>query len=146
MPYVLLAIAIVTEVAATAALRASDGMTRLWPSVIVLVGYVICFFALSLCVRRVPIGVAYGIWSGVGIVLITIAGWYLYKQRVDMPAMVGMGLIIAGVLVIQVFSKTKTVEPPPGRAAESPTQVSALSPTVERDAPGPTDETPLPIP
>lgn len=113
MPYVYLAIAILTEVAATAALRASDGMTRLWPSLIVVVGYVICFFALALCVRRIPIGVAYGIWSGVGLVLITIAGWYLYKQRVDGPAMVGMAMIVAGVIVIQVFSKTKSVEPLP---------------------------------
>ena len=113
MPYVYLAIAILTEVAATAALRASDGMTRLWPSLIVVVGYVICFFALALCVRRIPIGVAYGIWSGVGLVLITIAGWYLYKQRVDGPAMIGMAMIVAGVIVIQVFSKTKSVEPLP---------------------------------
>lgn len=113
MPYVYLAIAIVTEVAATAALRASDGMTRLWPSVIVIVGYVICFFALALCVRRIPIGVAYGIWSGVGLVLITIAGWFLYRQRVDGPAMIGMGMIVAGVVVIQSFSRTKSVEPLP---------------------------------
>ena len=113
MPYVYLAIAIVTEVVATAALRASDGMTRLWPSVIVVVGYVICFIALALCVRRIPIGVAYGIWSGAGLVMITIAGWYLYKQRVDGPALIGMGMIVAGVVVIQVFSKTKSVEPLP---------------------------------
>ena len=113
MPYIYLAIAIVTEVAATAALRASDGMTRLWPSVIVVVGYVICFIALALCVRRIPIGVAYGIWSGAGLVMITIAGWYLYKQRVDGPALIGMGMIVAGVVVIQVFSKTKSVEPLP---------------------------------
>lgn len=113
MPYVYLAIAIVTEVAATAALRASDGMTRLWPSVVVVVGYVICFMALALCVRRIPIGVAYGIWSGAGLVMITIAGWYLYKQRVDGPAMIGMGMIVAGVVVIQVFSQTKSVEPLP---------------------------------
>lgn len=111
MPHIYLAIAILTEVAATAALRASDGMTRLWPSLIVVVGYVVCFFTLSLCVRRIPIGVAYAIWSGVGIVLITIAGWYLYRQRVDGPAMAGMGLIVAGVLVIQIFSRTQSVEP-----------------------------------
>ena len=111
MPYVHLAIAIVTEVAATAALRASDGMTRLWPSVIVVVGYLVCFYFLALCVRRIPIGVAYGIWSGVGLVLITIAGWFLYRQRVDGPALAGMGLIVAGVVVIQVFSKTQSVEP-----------------------------------
>lgn len=111
MPYLYLAIAIVTEVFATTALRAADGMTRLWPSVIVVVGYVVCFFALALAVKRIPLGVAYGIWSGVGIVTITIAGWFLYRQRVDGPAMVGMALIIAGVLVIQIFSGTKSVEP-----------------------------------
>ena len=111
MPYVYLAIAIVTEVIATTALRAADGMTRLWPSVIVIVGYVACFFALALAVKRIPLGVAYGIWSGVGIVTITIASWFLYRQRVDGPAMAGMALIIAGVLVIQLFSKTKSVEP-----------------------------------
>lgn len=111
MPYVYLAIAIVTEVIATAALRASNGFSNLWPSVVVVVGYVACFFALAMCVKRMPIGVAYAIWSGVGIVLITIAGWYLYRQRVDTPGIIGMGLIIAGVLVIQVFSSTKEVQP-----------------------------------
>ena len=123
MPYVYLAIAIVTEVVATTALRASDGMTRLWPSVVVVVGYVICFIALALCVRRIPIGVAYGIWSGAGLIMITIAGWYLYRQRVDGPAMIGMGMIVAGVVVIQVFSKTKSVEPP---ADPEPSKIEAL--------------------
>ncbi len=146
MPYVLLAIAIVTEVAATSALRASDGFTRLWPSVVVIVGYGVCFLALSLCVRRMPIGIAYGIWSGVGIVLITIAGWYLYRQRVDVPAMIGMGLIIAGVLVIQVFSQTKSVDPPAPRTEGDTVAAAPLAAAVDRDAPGPTDETPLPIP
>ena len=112
MPYVYLAIAIVTEVAATAALRASNGFTRPLPSIIVVVGYVICFIALAFCVRRIPIGVAYGIWSGVGLVLITIAAWWLYDQRVDAAAIVGMGLIVTGVVVIQVFSNTTSVEPP----------------------------------
>ncbi|MAD20700.1 MAG: QacE family quaternary ammonium compound efflux SMR transporter [Planctomycetaceae bacterium] len=115
LPYVYLAIAIVTEVAATAALRASNGFTRPLPSLVVVVGYVICFIALALCVRRIPIGVAYGIWSGVGLVLITIAAWWLYGQRVDAPAIVGMGLILAGVIVIQLFSNTKSVEPPQER-------------------------------
>lgn len=112
VPYLYLAIAIVTEVAATAALRASNGFTRPIPSIIVVVGYVICFIALALCVRRIPVGVAYGIWSGVGLVLITIAAWYLYGQGVDAAAMIGMGLIVAGVIVIQLFSNTTSVDPP----------------------------------
>ena len=120
MPYVYLAIAIVTEVVATAALRASNGFSNLWPSVVVVVGYVVCFFALAMCVKRMPIGVAYAIWSGVGIVLITIAGWYLYRQRVDLPGILGMGLIIAGVLVIQIFSSTKEVEPLEETTAAAP--------------------------
>ena len=126
MPYVYLAIAIVTEVIATAALRASNGFSNLWPSVVVVVGYVACFFALAMCVKRMPIGVAYAIWSGVGIVLITIAGWFLYRQRVDAPALAGMGLIVAGVVVIQVFSKTQSVEPLDDAAApgsETPMEV-----------------------
>ena len=125
MPYVYLAIAIVTEVVATAALRASNGFSNLWPSVVVVVGYVICFFALAMCVKRMPIGVAYAIWSGVGIVLITIAGWYLYRQRVDLPGVIGMGLIIAGVLVIQIFSATKEVEPLP--EATKPAEAAAVA-------------------
>jgi len=130
VPYLHLAIAILTEVAATSALRASNGFTRFWPSVVVIVGYGICFLALSLCVRRMPIGVAYGIWSGIGIVLITIAGWYLYRQRIDGPAMIGMGLIIAGVLVIQVFSRTKTVDPPSPDEAPHLVAESADEPSV----------------
>ncbi|MFM1833713.1 MAG: hypothetical protein RLZZ461_2029 [Planctomycetota bacterium] len=143
MTYLQLAIAILTEVAATSALRASDGFTKFWPSVIVVVGYGVCFLALSLCVRRMPIGVAYGIWSGVGIVLITIAGWYLYRQRMDGPAIAGMGLIIAGVLVIQVFSQTKSVEPPtsgdtPGERAPDPS--GGASGSINGTAPeGPAD-------
>ena len=101
-----LVIAIGCEVAATSALKASEGFTRPLPSVVVVTGYVLAIYLLSLTLRTIPVGVAYAIWSGVGIVLITIIAWVLFKQRLDPPAMVGMGLIVAGVLVINVFSKS----------------------------------------
>jgi len=104
--YVYLAVAIVAEVIATTALRAADGFTQLWPSVISIVGYVVAFYFLSLTLRSMPVGIAYAIWSGVGIVLISLAGWLIYKQLLDLPALLGMGLIMAGVIVINLFSKT----------------------------------------
>lgn len=100
-----LAIAIVAETIATSAMKASEGFTRLVPSTIVVVGYGIAFYFLSITLRSVPVGVAYAIWSGVGIVLITAVGWVLYGQKLDLPAILGMGLIIAGVVVMNVFSK-----------------------------------------
>jgi small multidrug resistance pump len=106
MKYIYLLIAILSEVAATSALRASDQFTRLWPSVIVVVGYGLAFYFMSLTLKSIPVGVAYAIWSGVGIVLVSITGFLLYKQRLDMPAILGMGLIVAGVLVINLFSKS----------------------------------------
>lgn len=100
-----LAIAIVAEVVATSALKSSDSFTRLWPSVAVVVGYSTAFFFLSLTLRSVPVGVAYAIWSGVGVVLISIVGWLAFDQKLDAAAMLGMGLIVAGVFVLNVFSK-----------------------------------------
>ena len=105
MPYLFLALAIVCEVFATSALKACDGFTRLGPSVLVVIGYVAAFCFLSLALRHVSIGVAYAIWSGAGIVLISLAAWLVYGQRLDVPAMLGMGLIVAGVAVIQLFSR-----------------------------------------
>lgn len=102
-----LAIAIVAEVIATSALKASDGFSRTLPSVITAVGYGIAFWCMSISIRTVPVGVAYAIWSGVGIVLITAIAWILFKQRLDVPALIGMGLIVAGVLVINLFSKAE---------------------------------------
>lgn len=99
-----LGIAIVAETIATSAMKASEGFTRLAPSAVVVVGYLIAFYFLSLTLRTVPVGVAYAIWSGVGIVLITAVGWLLYGQKLDLPALLGMGLIIAGVVVMNVFS------------------------------------------
>ena len=104
--YTSLALAIVAEVVATSALQASAGFTRLWPSVLVVLGYGVAFYCLSLTLRTVPVGVAYALWSGLGIVLITAMGWVLYQQRVDAAALLGMALIMAGVAVIQLFSKT----------------------------------------
>ncbi len=106
MQWLYLAVAIVSEVIATSALKASEGFTRLWPSVIVVTGYVSAFYFLSLTLKTIPVGVAYAVWSGVGIVLIALIAWRLYGQTLDLPAIVGMGLIIAGVVVLNLFSKT----------------------------------------
>jgi small multidrug resistance pump len=101
-----LAIAIVAETAATTALKASAGFTRFWPSLLVVAGYAIAFYMLALTLRSIPMGVAYAVWSGVGIVLIALAGWVLYGQKLDAGALAGMALIVAGVLVMNLFSKT----------------------------------------
>ena len=104
--WLFLGIAIVAEVTATSALKASEGFSRLWPSAVVVLGYGVAFYCLSLTLKTVPVGVAYALWSGLGIVLITAVGWVLYQQRVDAAALLGMALIMAGVAVIQLFSKT----------------------------------------
>ncbi|WP_424065906.1 DMT family transporter [Paraburkholderia sp.] len=104
-PYVLLAIAIVAEVIATSALRASEGFSRLLFSVVVVVGYGIAFYCLSLTLKSIPVGVVYAVWSGVGIVLITLVAAVLYRQMPDLPAIIGLGLIISGVVVLNLFSK-----------------------------------------
>ena len=103
--YTSLGLAIVAEVVATSALQASAGFTRLWPSVLVVLGYGLAFYCLSITLKTVPVGVAYALWSGLGIVLITAVGWVLYQQRVDAAALLGMALIMSGVAVIQLFSK-----------------------------------------
>jgi len=109
MTYLYLAIAIIAEVAATSALKASAEFTNLIPSIIVVIGYGVAFYFLTLVLRVMPIGTTYAIWSGLGIVLVAIIGFFLYKQTLDMPAIIGMGLIIAGVVVINLFSKTISV-------------------------------------
>lgn len=105
-PYAALGVAIVAEVIATSALKASAGFTRLWPSVVAVLGYGTAFYCLSLTLQSLSVGVAYALWSGLGIVLVTIASYVLYRQSVDLPALIGMALIVAGVAVIQLFSKT----------------------------------------
>ncbi|MGF6878421.1 DMT family transporter [Paraburkholderia sp. MM5477-R1] len=104
-PYALLAIAIVAEVIATSAMRASDGFSRLLPSMVVVLGYGIAFYCLSLTLRSIPVGIVYAIWSGAGIVLITLVALVLYRQVPDVPAIIGLGLIVAGVVVLNLFSK-----------------------------------------
>lgn len=104
--WLLLAAAIVSEVIATSALKASDGFTRLWPSIVVIAGYGLAFYFLALTLRAIPIGVAYAIWSGVGIVLISAIGWLLFGQKLDAPAIIGITLIVAGVMVLNLFSKS----------------------------------------
>jgi len=106
MIYAYLMIAIAFEVLATSALKMTDGFTRLWPSVATVFGYALCFYFLSLTLRVIPVGVVYAIWSGAGILLITAIGWFYFRQALDLPAILGIGLIAAGVLVINLFSKT----------------------------------------
>ncbi|WP_420827870.1 DMT family transporter [Billgrantia antri] len=108
MAFVYLALAIVAEVVATSALKATDGFTRPGPSLLVVVGYAIAFFMLSLVLRTIPVGIAYAIWAGLGIVLVALVGVLVYGQRPDTPAVVGIGLIITGVVVIQLFSRLST--------------------------------------
>ena len=103
-----LSMAIVAEVIATSSLKASAEFTKFWPSVIVVVGYAIAFYFLSLTLRSIPVGIAYAVWSGLGIVLVSLVGWWLYNQTLDLASIIGMGLIIAGVLVINLFSKVNT--------------------------------------
>ncbi|MGO4704803.1 multidrug efflux SMR transporter [Microvirga sp. 2MCAF38] len=105
MNYAYLFAAILCEVVATSALKASDSFSRLWPSIIVVIGYGLAFYFLSLTLRTIPVGIAYAIWSGIGIVLIALVGWILFDQKLDLAAIVGLGLIIAGVLVVNLLSK-----------------------------------------
>ena len=100
----ILAIAIIAEVIATSALKVSEGFTRLIPSLVVVVGYAIAFYGLALTLKTIPVGVAYAIWSGMGIVLVTLIGWFLFDQKLDPAAIIGMVLIVAGVVVMNVFS------------------------------------------
>ena len=102
--WIFLSVAIMAEVIATSSLKASAEFTRFWPSVIVVVGYAIAFYFLSLTLRSIPVGIAYAVWSGLGVVLVSIVGWWLYNQTLDLASLIGIGLIIAGVLVINLFS------------------------------------------
>ena len=106
MGYFYLAIAIIAEVIATSALKASNEFTRLGPSIIVVLGYGSAFYFLSLVLKSIPVGIAYAIWAGVGIVLVTIVAAIMFKEIPDLPAIVGMVLIVSGVIVIHFFSKT----------------------------------------
>jgi small multidrug resistance pump len=104
-PWIFLSLAIIAEVIATTSLKASENFTRPGPTALVVVGYAIAFYFLSLTLKSLPIGIAYAVWSGVGIALITLIAWKLYGQTLDGPGLLGIGLIIAGVIVINLFSK-----------------------------------------
>ena len=106
MAYFYLSIAIITEVISTSALKASQEFTKLTPSIIVIVGYAISFYFMTLTLRTIPLGITYAIWSGLGIVLVTIIGIYLYKEMPDIYAVIGMAFIIIGVMIIHLFSKS----------------------------------------
>ena len=105
MNWLILGIAICAEVIATSALKASQGFTRLFPSILVVVGYAISFYLLSLTLKVIPIGITYAIWSGLGVVLISLVAWYFYGQKLDLASVIGISLIVAGVMVLNLFSK-----------------------------------------
>ncbi|AMS42748.1 SMR family transporter [Aminobacter sp. NyZ550] len=106
MNYIYLIVAVAFEVVATSALKETNGFTRLWPSVVALAGYACAFYFLSLVLRQVPVGIVYAMWCGAGIVFITAIAWIWFRQTLDLPALLGIGLIMAGVIVINLFSKS----------------------------------------
>ena len=105
MAYVYLGLAIIAEVIATSSLRATEEFTKIGPTIIMIVGYGVAFYCMTLALRAIPLGITYAIWSGLGIVLVSIVGIVLYDEKLDLPVAIGMGLIIAGVVVINAFSK-----------------------------------------
>ena len=104
--YLYFTISIILEVIATSSMKALDGFNKPIPLILVVLGYPISLFLLSLVVKTVPVGVAYAIWSGMGIVLVSIAAFFIYQQKLDMPAIVGMSMIVGGVAIMQLFSNT----------------------------------------
>ncbi len=109
-PYIPLTVTIPAEVVATTTLKSSNGFSKLLPSVIVVIGYAVSFYFLSVALKTLPTNISYAIWAGAGIVLISIAGWVFHKQALDMPALIGIGLIISGVLVINLMSKSRLID------------------------------------
>ena len=104
--WIFLGVAIVAEVIATTGLKASEGFTKLWPSLLVIAGYAVAFYFLSITLKEIPVGVGYAIWAGMGVVLVALIGWLIYGQTLDAASVIGMALIISGVVVINVFSKS----------------------------------------
>ena len=109
MHWLYLAVAILSEVVATTALKAAEGLSRWGPVMLVLAGYGLAFYFLSLTLRTIPLGIAYAIWAGVGVALVSVAGWFIYRQALDAGAIIGITLIVAGVIVLRLFSKTVTL-------------------------------------
>ncbi|NBT57913.1 QacE family quaternary ammonium compound efflux SMR transporter [bacterium] len=106
MNWLYLIIAITSEVVGTSALKASEGFSKLYPSVLVVLGYGTAFYFLSLTLKTIPVGIAYAVWSGVGVVLVTLVSWILFNQRLDLAGWLGIVLISSGVIVLNLFSKT----------------------------------------
>jgi len=106
MGYIYLAIAIISEVAGTSALKASAQFTKPVPTLIVVVGYAISFYMLTKVLKTLPLGITYALWSGLGMILVALVGTFYYRQTLDLPAILGIGLIVAGVVVMQLFSKS----------------------------------------
>lgn len=106
MKWVYLGLAIFSEVIASSALRASEGFTRAGPTLALLIGYGVSFYFLSLTLQTIPMGIAYAVWSGVGILLICMIGWLVFGQPLDLPAIIGLSFIVAGVVILNVFSKS----------------------------------------
>lgn len=104
--YVYLVFAVIGETIGTTALQASQQFTRLGPSILVVIGYGLAFYLMALTLRHMPVGIVYAIWSGLGIFFIAVIGWLVFGQKLDLPAVLGLGLIMAGILIIHLFSKT----------------------------------------
>ncbi|WP_316675241.1 multidrug efflux SMR transporter [uncultured Tolumonas sp.] len=105
--WIILLIAISSEVTATTSLKLSDGFSKLGPSLLVIVGYTISFYCLSLTLKTIPVGVVYAVWSGMGMSLITLVGWHFFGEKLNIPTLFGIGLIFAGVLIMSIFSSVK---------------------------------------
>ena len=105
-PYLYLSVAIVFEVIGTSPLKASGSFTRLLPSIVTVVAYAVSFLLLAITLRTIPVGIAYAMWAGIGIVLMALIGWLWFEQPLDLPALVGLGLIVGGVVVVNAFSQS----------------------------------------
>ena len=106
--WIFVCVAIIAEVIATSALKSSEGFSKPIASVIVVLGFIIAFYCLSLTLKTIPVGIAYAIWSGVGIVLVTIIAWIVFDQKLDVWGIIGIALIMSGVLVLNLLSKTSS--------------------------------------
>jgi len=104
--FITLIVAVIFETIGTTALQASQQFTKPWPSIVVVIAYGVAFYLLALTLKSMPVGIMYAIWSGSGIVLIALIGWIVFRQTLDLPAILGMTLILAGIVIIQLYSKT----------------------------------------
>ena len=126
MSYVYFAIAVLSEITATMTLKATHSFTRFWPSVAVLAGACLSLYCFALCLRSLNVAVVYAVWSGIGISVVTVLGWLIYGQRLDSPALIGIALILAGVLVINLFSQTVEVDESAAATGSAATPVEPL--------------------